>query len=180
MTGAVIARRYARALLSLAESEQALEEVGAGLDDLADLLAENDKLVELFERPEVPPEDKVRMASEVAGQARVLPLVREFVRYLAHKRRFTLLPAIREVYHELADERLGRAQAEVTVAAPLAEAEVARLQELYSRLSGKQVTVSVSVDPDILGGAITRIGSTVWDGSLRSALKSIQTEIAQG
>ncbi len=91
-----------------------------------------------------------------------------------------LLDEIREIYHLLADERLGRAQAEVTVAAPLTPEEENALREKLETLSGKQITMTVTVEPDIIGGVITKIGSSVRDGSLRAQLEQIRHTITEG
>lgn len=177
---AVIARRYALALINLAAKSEGIEEVAGGLDDLADLLAESDRLAAMLASPDVPHDDKERIVASVLQRIQSPQLVDTFVRYLAHKRRIELVTEIRRIYHELADERLGLAQAEVTVASPLSDGEEERLRTLYEKVSGKKITLAVTVDPSIIGGVVTRIGSTVWDGSLRNALDTLQSEISGG
>ena len=176
----VIAQRYARAVMKLAVQAGQVEAVGEGLDDMADLLAEAPLLPAFVEDTKVPPGKKQDAMREILAKAKVPELVDTFLRYLTSKRRFSLLPGIREVYHRLADERLGRAQAEVTVAAGLSADQEKQMREQLEALSGKKITLSVKVDPEIMGGAITKIGSVVRDGSLRHQLQQIRQSIKEG
>lgn len=180
MSETIIARRYAEALLNLAEKAGQIEDVAQGLDDVAGVIDASPRLREVLVSPQVSEDERRKVIGELLERAQVPELVDKFVRFLAHKYRTPLLLDVQRVFHELADARLGRAQAQLTVAAPLSEAEQERLQELYERLSGRKISLSVTVDPDILGGAVTRIGSTVWDGSLRNALYSMRNAITQG
>ncbi len=176
----VIAQRYARALMNLAVKGDEVEAVTGGLDDLADTLADAPSLGAFMADSKVTRTQKQETIAEVLKQAGVPELVNTFVRYLAAKRRFALLPDIREVFHRLADERLGRAQAEVTVAAPLSAEQEQGLRQKLEVLSGKQITLAVKVDEEIMAGAITRIGSVVRDGSLRNQLNQIRQTIKEG
>ena len=180
MSATVIARRYAKALLNLATQGDQVEAVSQGLDDLVEVLAQSPRLGIVLISPQVTQAEKNRVIAELLKRTQVPALVDQFVRFLAHKRRTTILGDVRAVFHELADKRLGRAQAQLTVAAPISKAEEKRLRETYEKLSGKQITLHVRIDPDILGGAVTRIGSTVWDGSLRNTLNAMRTAITQG
>ena len=130
--------------------------------------------------PNVSKADKDAVVAGLLDRIQPVALVNTFIRYLAHKRRISLIGQVREVFHRLADDHQGRAQAEITVSAPLGDGDEERLKKLYERISGKEITLRVKVEPEILGGTVTRIGSTVWDGSLRNALQTIQTEISHG
>ncbi|MCZ6629085.1 MAG: ATP synthase F1 subunit delta [SAR324 cluster bacterium] len=176
----VIAQRYARALMNLAVQGDTVEAVAGEMDDLADAMLEAPQLSALLADTRVSRAQKQEVVAEVLKQSGVSELVNVFVRFLASKRRFALLPDIREIFHRLADERLGRAQAEVTVAAPLSGGQERSLQEKLEALSGKQVTLTITVDPEIMGGVITRIGSIVRDGSLRNQLNQIRQSIKEG
>ena len=180
MSATIIARRYAQALLNLATAEDGVEAVSQGLDDLAEVLAQSPRMGNVLISPQVSQADKNRVLAELLQRTQVPELVDQFVRFLAHKHRTAILGDVRTVFHELADQRLGRAQAQLTVAAPISKAEEKQLRETYEKLSGKQITLNVRIDPDILGGAVTRIGSTVWDGSLRNTLNAVRTAITQG
>lgn len=177
---AVIASRYAKALMNLAARGNQVEPVAQGLDDAAALLRESADLVALLADVRVTRAAKEQVVKEVLARAKLPDLVNTFVLFLMGKRRLNLLPEIVAHFHHLADERLGRAQAQVTVAAPLAPGQEQGLKQALERLSGKTITLHVQVDPAILGGAITRVGSILWDGSLRTQLNQLRETIVKG
>ncbi len=176
----IVARRYAQALLNLATRDNQLDPVLEGLDSVADALAESPQLAAFLAEPRVPIGRKEAVVSEVVERAGVPPLLRTFVQFVTRKRRIRLLEDIRQVFHELVDERMGRANAVVTVAAQLSAEQEERLRGRLEALSGKEVRMRVSIDPDVLGGVLARIGSTVWDGTLRNQLTQIHQSIAKG
>lgn len=176
----IVARRYAQALMNLAVRQQSLDVVFAGLDELADTLAASEPLQALLTEPKVAPRVKEAVINELLSKIQVSPLVATFARFTTQKRRIGMLGEIREEFHDLADERLGRAKAEVTVAAALSQQQEDALRLRLEALSGKQVQLRVQVNPAILGGVVARIGSTVWDSSLRNQLNQIHQSIAQG
>jgi F-type H+-transporting ATPase subunit delta len=180
MSTGVISQRYARALMNLAAKANQVEAVAAELDGLADTLVESEELTAFFGETRVPQTAKQNAVEEILKKAESSELVSAFARFITQKRRVLLLDEIRTVYHRLADERLGRAQAEVTVAAPLSDAEQQALREKLEAVSGKQITITVTVEPGIIGGVITKIGSSVRDGSLRSQLNQIRQTIIEG
>lgn len=180
MSTEVISRRYARALMNLAVREQQVSEVAAALDDVADAVQSSAALERFLADPEVPLGAKEQVAADLVERAASPPLVANFVRLVTRKRRAVLLDEMRRVFHRLADERLGRGQADVTVAAGLTDAQQDALRERLERLSGKTLSLHVTVDPAILGGVVARIGSTVWDGSLRHELERIHEAVARG
>ena len=180
MITGVIAQRYAKALMKLAVAADQIEPVTEGLDTVADALAESERLADFLAESKIPLTAKERAVTDLLAATQVPPLVATFVRFVTGKRRILLLPEIRTVFHRLADERMGRAHAEVVVATPLSADQESRLKERLERLSGKQITLQVQVEPEILGGAVTRIGSTVWDGSLRGRLNHVRQTIIEG
>ena len=176
----VVARRYAQALMNLAAREKQIEAVAEGLDALGEALAADPRVGSFLAEPKVPPASKEAVMAEWLGGSGAPALLTTFVRYLTRKRRTALLEEIRLVFHDLADELRGRAKADVTVAAALTPEQEKRLQARLETLTGKQVQLRVQVDASILGGVVARIGSTVWDGSLRNQLNEIQQSIMQG
>ncbi len=176
----LIAGRYARALMNLAAAADQVDQVAAGLDDLADTLLDVPQLGAFLADARVPQAAKQETVAAIVEKSEVPELVGRFVRYVTQKRRIALLDEMRAVFHRLADERQGRAQAEAIVAAELSPEQEQAIRAKLEALSGKQITLAVKVDPEIIGGAITRIGSTVRDGSLRFALNQILQTITDG
>jgi len=181
VSSGLIARRYAQALLNLAARDKKTDDVSQGLHDLCGILDAVPDLKLMLHSPEVAAERKSRLLAEMLNHAQPAPLVGQFARYLESKHRLPLLHEIRDCYGRMADDLMGRAKAQVTVAIDPAPAQRERLLRLCQKLSGgKQVSLSIQVDPGILGGSVVRIGSKVWDGSLRNDLDTIRSAIAQG
>lgn len=184
----VVANRYAQALMNLAVKESGakddtkddtVEAVAAALDDFAGTLEENPTLVAFLAEPKVPQAAKEGAVADVLEKLAAPALVATFLRFLTHKRRISLAGEIRDVFHELADARLGRANAAVTVAAELTAQQAGDLKARLESISGKQVNLKVTTDPSILGGIVARIGSTVWDGSIRNQLNRVRQQLTQ-
>jgi F-type H+-transporting ATPase subunit delta len=110
----------------------------------------------------------------IAEKMGVTTPVRKLLALLAEGHRLELLPELAQAYHErlLAHQNIVRA--EVASAAPLSDENTQALDTSLARVTGKKVHLSVTVDPDLLGGLIARIGSTVYDGSVRTQLKKIR------
>ncbi len=177
----VVSMRYARALMNLAQRDKQVAEVAAGLSEFADLVAESQELSAFLAEPKVPQAGKAAAVAELLDKAELPALLGGFLRFITAKRRIAILEDIRRDFHDLADEQLGRAGALVTVAAELTPEQEQRLRERLQGLSEKQdVHLDVTVDPNLLGGVVARIGSTVWDGSLRNQLNRIQQTLSEG
>ena len=176
----IIAKRYAQALMNLAAGENQVQEIAAGLDDLTSSVRESEILQEFLAEPKVPLAVKEASITELLDRMQVPALLNTFVRYITRKRRIGLLDEIRNVFHELADERMGRAHADITVAGPLTAEQESALKVQLEKLSGREINLRVNIDPSILGGIVARIGSTVWDGSLRNQLNQLHQSIIEG
>ena len=179
MSNGVIAKRYALALVTLAAKEKQIDEVAQGLEVLAQGI-QTPKSKAFVADPKLTRTQKSKVMEAMATQGKVTALLGTAVQYLAHKGRLELLPDISLAYQSLADERMGRAAVEVTVSEKLSSEQQQGIQRQYERLTGKKLTLTVKVDPDILGGVITKIGSTVRDGSLANQLHQLRAAIIQG
>ena len=96
------------------------------------------------------------------------------------KRRFSLLQDIERAFNFIVQEKLGRIEAKVTVSKDLKKEDVGKIEKAISRYSGKEVKVIINVDPEIIGGIVTRIGSVVIDGSINNQLNNIRQTIIRG
>ncbi|NLI00082.1 MAG: ATP synthase F1 subunit delta [Chthonomonadales bacterium] len=170
-----VARRYAGALFGAARRLGRVAEVDADLESILAARRDSPAFRQVLESPLIPAErKKLIMDRALAG---VEPLTRAFVDLLISKRRTDALPAIREEYRRCADEAAGIARVEVTVAAPITDAELAQLRAALEARCGSRVAMHVRVEPAVLGGVIARIGDTVWDGSVRGALETMREEM---
>jgi len=168
----VIARRYAKALINLAEKD--LENTGKSLTALADVFSNSAELSEVLSDTKVSSQIKQNVLKEILKKIKVSKLVDTFIRYLLAKRRIVLLPNIERAFNLFLQEKLGRIEAGITVAQEISEVTVGKLEKAISRYSGKEVTVNITIDPAIIGGIVTRIGSVVIDGSIHTQLNQIR------
>ena len=178
MSQGVIARRYAKALINLAEKD--LENTGKSLTALADVYSNSTELSEVLSDTKVSSQIKQNVLKKILKKIKVSKLVDKFIRYLLAKRRIVLLPYIERAFNLLLQEKLGRIEAGITVAQEISEVTVGKLEEAISRYSGKEVTVNITIDPAIIGGIVTRIGSVVIDGSIHTQLNQIRQSIIRG
>ena len=178
MSQGVIARRYAKALINLAEKD--LENTGKSLAELADTCSNSTELSEVLSDTKVSSKIKQDLLKNILKKIKVSDLVDTFSRYLLAKRRIVLLPNIERAFNLLLQEKLGRIEAGITVAQEIPEVTVGKLEEAISRYSGKEVTVNITIDPAIIGGIVTRIGSVVIDGSIHTQLNQIRQSIIRG
>jgi F-type H+-transporting ATPase subunit delta len=174
----VIARRYAKALINLAEKD--LEITGNSLAAIADVYSNSTELSEVLSDTKVSSQIKQDVLKNILKKIKVSKLVDTFIRYLLAKRRIVLLPNIERAFNLLLQEKLGRIEAGITVAQEIPEVTVGKLEKAISRYSGKEVTVNITIDPAIIGGIVTRIGSVVIDGSIHTQLNQIRQSIIRG
>ena len=178
MSQGVIARRYAKALINLAEKD--LQITGNSLAAIADVYSNSTELSEVLSDTKVSSQIKQNVLKKILKKIKVSKLVDTFTRYLLAKRRIVLLPNIERAFNLLLQEKLGRIEAGITVAQEIPEVTVGKLEKAISRYSGKEVTVNITIDPAIIGGIVTRIGSVVIDGSIHTQLNQIRQSIIRG
>ena len=180
MSQEVIARRYAKALISLAEKEETLGKTGEHFSDMAVAYKESAELREVLSDTKVSKELKQKVLKAVLAKLKTTDLVDTFCRYLLAKRRIKLLPNIESAFNLFLQEKLGRIEAMVTVAHELPKATIDKLEKSISKYSGKEVAINITIDPAIIGGIVTRIGSVVIDGSIHTQLNQIRQTIIRG
>jgi F-type H+-transporting ATPase subunit delta len=169
-----VAERYAAALFDLADERRVLDEVASDLRDLRTMLAASADLARLVRSPLLARGEQGKAVAALAERAGFSPLVRDFIAVVARNRRLFALPAVIEAYLTKLAERRGEISAEVTVAQPLSEMQLARLGEQLRSSIGRTVSVVANVDPGLIGGMIVKVGSRMIDGSLRSKLQRLQ------
>lgn len=180
MVGGIIAQRYAKALLNLVASEGLeVEKVGEDIQEVADTYQSSKPLQELIQDPEYSSKQKEAVIHDILEKLGSSDWVNKFCRFVTLKNRFELINEIATSYQVLANEKLGKATASMTVAYTLQPEEKKDLQKKLSEFTGKEITLEVHEDPSILGGAITTIGSLVLDGSIKNRLNLIRETISK-
>lgn len=174
MKRTALAKRYARALLELAGSTAEAQRLVDELSRLAALYAQTIELREIVANPAFAAE-----RTEVLGT-----LTRELgfsdvgwraTRYLIERGRFAVLAEIVEATQRLLEEKTGRVRAEVVAPTTLPKDRLERIRAALERITGRLVVLEEKVDPALIGGVVTRVGSMVYDGSLRSQLGRFRT-----
>jgi F-type H+-transporting ATPase subunit delta len=133
-----------------------------------------------FANPAVPRARKEAALAAAAERASASPLSVSLLRLLVARERVGLLPDVARLFRDLADERTGRVRAEVTAAVPLPAASLEALAAQLSAATGRQVHLTPRVDPTVLGGLVARVGSTLYDASLRTQLRRMREVLSKG
>jgi F-type H+-transporting ATPase subunit delta len=175
-----VAGRYASALYALADEQRQTAEVAAALGSIQSMIGESPDLQRLVRSPVFSSTVQTKALDALLSRAGISGIAANFVRLVAAKRRlFALSDMIRD-YNKLYDIARGLTRAEVTSAAPLDDAQIAALKDqLRGTSGGKDVELSVKVDPAIIGGLIVKLGSRMVDGSLRTKLNAIRTAMKE-
>ena len=174
------ASRYAKALFDVAVQEKAdLAKVDQDLQDFVAMGKGSPDLALALSRGSVTDAQRQSLMEAVAKSMTLTMPVMKLLVLLARTGKMNLLPDLAAAYRErlLAHQNIVRA--EVKSAAPLSPAQITALEESLAKVTGKKVELSVSVDPELLGGVVTTIGSTVYDGSVRTQLERMRQELVE-
>lgn len=170
-----IAGRYADALFDLAGEANAVEAVEADLKSLKGAINGSPELRAFLASPLYGAEDQQRAIDAVAGKAGFSPLVSNFLSLVAKNRRLFALDAMIGAFFERLARHRGEVSAEAVSAAPLSDDHLKRLRGEIEAMVGKAVNLAVSVDPELLGGLVVKVGSTMIDSSLKTKLNRLKS-----
>jgi F-type H+-transporting ATPase subunit delta len=173
-----VARRYASALADViierGEQVQVQEELAAW----EEMVIGNRLLLEAFSNPTVAYQQKEKVLGELISRTKVRPTTANFLRILLKNQRLAELPQVNGKLAQILDDRSGVASAQVMSARPVSDAIQASLAEKLGQMTGKRIRLSFETDETLLGGIVTRIGSTIYDGSVRNQLRRLGEELA--
>jgi F-type H+-transporting ATPase subunit delta len=177
---ASVTNTYSRALADVVfdrklDPQTILREV----QSLTDLVASSKDLREVWETPSITAEQKRAVLDAIVSREGISSEVRNFVAILIDHRRINFLGAIAKQFEQELSQRMGFVEAEITSAKELDGTERSVLESEVAKLTGKKVRAHYSREESLLGGAVVRIGSTIYDGSVDGQLKRIREQIAQ-
>jgi F-type H+-transporting ATPase subunit delta len=176
---AEVAGRYARAFAELTTAQNLDGDKTAGeLDDLAAMISESHDLRNIFQNPAVEHKQKLAMLDAVMAKAGGSRILRNFMAVLIDHNRIGQMKEIARMFRRELDDRMGIADARVSSARQLGAAERKDLERQLAAVTGKKVRATYSEDASLLGGAIVRTGSIIYDGSVRGQLEKIKQQIA--
>jgi F-type H+-transporting ATPase subunit delta len=171
--------RYARAFVDVVYGQKLdAATVMAQLRSIVGLVNDNADLRHVWDNPAIPADQKRNLLDAIVARENVARQVRNFIAVLIDHRRIAALPEItRQIELEM-DRRLGLAEAEITSARDLTAAERADMEAQIERLTGKKVRAHYTLDRQLLGGAVVRLGSTIYDGSVRGQLQRMKEQLS--
>src|SRR5205807_4668066 len=173
MSVQMIARRYASALADVVIERGETREVQEELNTWERLIQSNTNLQEVFRNPTIALDQKRAVLNKLIERAKPRPTTVNFLKVLLQNQRLTELGEINRKLAEVLDQRAGMVAATVTTARPVAEGSQQELHSRLAALTSKKVRLDFETDPELIGGLVTRIGSTVYDGSIRNQFQQI-------
>ena len=169
--------QYANALADIALEQGAAEPMAKQLSEFGAAYAESAELRTFLATPGVTREVKHSVIEKLAARMGMSKIIRNFLFVMVDNQRTLLLPDILAAFQEVIRRRQGVAEAEVSSAVKLSEAQKSKLLQTLERLTGKKIQAKYALEPDLLGGAVVRIGDTIFDGSLRSRLTEMRRRL---
>ena len=179
MSSRASAHRYARALLDVASTESHPEQVDRELTAFADLLARTPDLQKALTNPAVPVRAKRGIVDSLLSRLTLAQPLAKLLQLIADRDRLAIVGDVAAAYRERLMALRQIVRAEVITAAPLPPERVAQFEQRLAAATGRQVTMTTRVDPALIGGAVTRVGSIVYDGSIATQLARIRERLEQ-
>ncbi|QDG50782.1 ATP synthase F1 subunit delta [Persicimonas caeni] len=177
MAGEPVARRYAQALLDIGVEQNNYEKLRDQLDELAEIYGQSKPFRTALLNPSIGLDERRKIVRAIAQKRGWHQMITNFALLLLDNDRFRLVPTIARTFGERVDEKAGNIRAKVTSAVDLNEAQKSNIRKALGEITGKNVLLETDVDESLLGGAVTRIGSMVYDGSIRSQIERLRESI---
>jgi F-type H+-transporting ATPase subunit delta len=172
-----VAARYAHALLEIGAETGSLQQISDQVSDLALAYTSSPELKTVLESPLVSHSDRTAVIAELGARMGCSQVVKNMIGLLVERRRMAILPAMARALRSLSDERAGLVRAQVSSAKALPEDYVRRLQGELEKMTGRKVVLERKVDPSLIGGVVTRVGDLVIDGSIRTRLADLKSQL---
>jgi F-type H+-transporting ATPase subunit delta len=180
MSVVTVARRYAEAMVDVAISRNEVEAIDNELRVFAEAMNASRELYDVFASPIVSPTDKLGLLNALIGRLRAGQMTANLLRTMLKHYRLHYVAEVYEQFRRKMNERKGLIVAEVATAVQVGASEQARLGRTLEQMTGKQVEFKFNTDPSLIGGVVTRIGSVVYDGSVRTQLQAIKERLKRG
>jgi len=170
--------QYANALADIAMAQGAADAVTQQLIGFGALYAESAELRNFLPSPAVTREAKHRVIEKLLARVGGSKIVRNFLFVVVDHQRTHVLPEMIIAFQEAIRQREGITEAQISSAVELNATQKAEMESTLERMTGKRVEAKFSLEPQLLGGAVVRVGDTVYDGSLRSRLNELRARLA--
>lgn len=180
MIGGSLARRYARALLDIGREENQLRRILGEVESFDGLLSGNAEVREMLHAAHVSRRDKSAWLEGVLAKLDFLATTKNFLLLLVDKERVDVLPQILVELRRMVEELEGIERVEVTSPSALSAGQREQLSAAIAAKTGKKVALEEKIDPAVLGGMVVKVGSTVYDGSVRTQIHQIRENLQKG
>lgn len=171
--------RYAKALVELAEDAKSLVAIEKDVKSLKAMFETSKELKAFVDSPVFTTEDKKAAMASIAKKAKLKALTAQFIGTVAANRRADILPSIIAAFEDIVAKRRGSEVAKVTSAQKMTAAQLTSLKSNLKKSLGRPVQVETSVDPDLLGGFVVRVGSRLYDSSLKTKLEDLRLTLKE-
>ncbi|MHB8501000.1 MAG: ATP synthase F1 subunit delta [Candidatus Acidiferrales bacterium] len=170
--------QYANALADVALAQGAADSALKQLADFGAAFAISSELRNFLTSPGVTRDAKHAVIQKIAARVGAGKIIRNFLFIIADHQRTHILPEIIAAFEDVIRQRQGIAEAEISSAVELSAAQQKRFAQTLERLTGKKIQAKYSLDPALLGGAVVRVGDTIYDGSVRNSLNELRARLA--
>lgn len=172
-----VARRYATALISGVAGENELDKLGTDLFSFAKAYEDSKELSKLYMNPAIPAAVKGKVLSAIMERMKLSAKCRNFLSIIMKKGRVDFIHEIAEHFGQMSDEKLGRVKVEVLSAKSLSREEKDKLRDTFAAITGRDAKLQIKTDKSLIAGIVARIGSKVYDGSVKNQLKLMKVKI---
>jgi F-type H+-transporting ATPase subunit delta len=179
MSVTAVARRYAEALADVAMETNQVEQIEAEVRAFTEMMAASRELYDVFASPALSQKGKSSVLESLIARARPGKMTANLLRTMLRNYRLHYLDMVHEQFRREINRRRGVVPAEVTTAGPVAPSDREILARRLQEMTGNRVEIEFHTDPSLIGGAIARLGSVVYDGSIRTQLESVRQKLKQ-
>jgi F-type H+-transporting ATPase subunit delta len=180
MSTETIARRYSTALADVLLKQGDKETVRTELEVVGKLFEENGELRSVFGNPAITHANKERLLDALIAKTNPSDIIANFLKVLLQNGRLNDITEINDRFGSILEERSGSVSAQIISARELPSGERAEFEKQLEAITGKRVNINYTIDENIIGGVVTRIGSTVFDGSVRTKLENLKEQLVNG
>lgn len=180
MNNETIARRYSTALADVVIGHNDAATVKAELASIGELFETSDQLRSVFSNPSIAHSSKEKVLEALIAKTKPSKTTSNFLKVLLQNGRIADIGDINKRFASVLEERSGTVSAEIISARELPTDERAEFEKNLQKITGKKVNIKYEIDKDIIGGVITRIGSTVYDGSVKTKLENLKEQLIGG
>lgn len=177
MRNTVLAKRYAKALFAVGKEDGSFADYAKTLNEFAELFTGMKEVADALTNPLYPEDVRRKVMEKLVTALGAPPVMVNFCKLLADKRRTAILPDIAEVYQEMVDRDNNLLRGTLVSATDIDPADRTKVKATLEKLTGKQVELTNRIDPAIIGGIVAKVGDLVLDGSIRSQLAGLKESI---